>query len=386
MKFFRKMFVKDYKNVSNAAVRTRYGVAAGIFGLVSNAVLFALKLAVGLIGGSITIVADAVNNLSDAGSSAVTLVGFKISSRPADKEHPFGHARFEYISGLIVSFVVLVIGVMLIKDSIGKIISPEDVSVSVYTYAVLAAAIALKIVQALLYVDFSKAINSLALKSAAADSRNDVIATIAVLVSTVVIDATGVNIDGYMGAAVSLFIIISGILLLKEAVNPILGEEPNPELVKQIRDKILSYDGVIGMHDLVIHNYGAANCFVIAHVEVPAKVDVMKSHDIIDNIEHDFKSEMGITLNIHMDPVDTGNKELDALRERVLAVLERLDTTLTLHDFRMVKGDTHTNLLFDVVIPYECTLKLEDIKAAVENEFLNDDMKYYFIIGEDRPV
>jgi cation diffusion facilitator family transporter len=384
MKFIRKLLVKDYKNVSDAAVRTRYGVAAGIFGLISNALLFAGKLAVGIAGGSITVIADAVNNLSDMGSGAVTLAGFKIASRPADKEHPFGHARFEYIAGLIVAFAVLSIGVLLLKDSIEKIIIPKAVAVGVYTYAVLGCAIALKIVQALVYGDFAKAVKSLALKSSAADSRNDAIATCAVLVSAIVIDKTGVNIDGYMGVAVSLFIIISGALLVKSSINPILGEKSDPELVKKIREKILSYDGVRGMHDLVIHNYGAANCFVIAHVEVSADVDVMISHDIIDNIEHDFQTEMGIKLNIHMDPVDTDDKELESLKQRVLAVLERMDTSLTLHDFRRVRGDSHTNILFDVVVPYDCPLKLDAIKSAVEKEFANDKTKYYFVIEMDR--
>ena len=392
MKFIRKLFVKDYQDTQNPKVRTRYGLSAGIFGIVTNAILFAFKLAIGLIGNSITIVADAINNFSDAGSSVVTLVGFKLSATPPDKDHPFGHARYEYIASLFVSVVVLFIGIMLFKSSIEKCITPEQVTVSVYTYIVLGVAIAMKLVQMLLYLDFSKAIGSGALKASAVDSRNDVLTTLAVLISTIVIDVAGdkispkVSVDGIMGIAVSLFIIVSSVLLLKDAISPILGEKPPKELVDKITAKILSYDGVIGVHDLVVHSYGASHCVVVAHVEVPASVEITKSHDIIDNIEHDFWNEMHIRLNIHMDPVDTENADLAVLKLRAQNALSALDENLSLHDFRLVSGQTHTNMLFDVVIPYDSKITLDDVQNAMQNEFGNDETKYFFVIDVDRKM
>ncbi len=392
MKFIRKLFIKDYQDTKNPKVRFRYGLVAGVFGIISNALLCVFKLIVGIIGNSITIVADAINNLSDAGSSVVTLVGFKLSATPPDKDHPFGHARYEYVTSLLVSVTVLFIGILLLKSSIEKCITPEAVSVSVYTYVVLGAAIAMKLVQMLIYLDFSKAINSGALKASAADSRNDVLATVAVLISTIVIDVAGdkispkVSVDGIMGIAVSAFIIVSSILLIKESISPILGEKPPKELVDKITAKILSYDGVIGVHDLVVHSYGENHCFVVAHVEVPQDVEITKSHDVIDNIEHDFWNEMHVRITIHMDPVDTKNEKLAELKLRAQNALANLDEGLSLHDFRIVSGQTHTNMIFDVVIPYDSELSLDDVKNAMKREFANDPVKYFFVIDVDRKM
>lgn len=392
MKFIRKLFIKDYQDTQNPKVRFRYGLVAGIFGIISNALLCVFKLIVGIIGNSITIIADAINNLSDAGSSVVTLVGFKLSATPPDNDHPFGHARYEYITSLLVSVTVLFIGILLLKSSIEKCITPEEVGVSVYTYVVLGVAIAMKLVQMLIYLDFSKAINSGALKASAADSRNDVLATVAVLISTIVIDVAGdkispkVSVDGIMGIAVSAFIIVSSILLIKEAMSPILGEKPPKELVDKITAKILSYNGVIGVHDLVVHSYGENHCFVVAHVEVPADVDITKSHDVIDNIEHDFWNEMHVRITIHMDPVDTKNKQFAVLKLRAQNAIANLDENLSLHDFRLVSGQTHTNMLFDVVIPYGSNITLNDVKDALKKEFGNDPVKYFFVIDMDRKM
>lgn len=392
MKFIRKLLIKEYQDTKNPKVRFRYGLVAGIFGIISNALLCVFKLIVGIIGNSITIVADAINNLSDAGSSVVTLVGFKLSATPPDNDHPFGHARYEYVTSLLVSVTVLFIGILLLKSSIEKCITPEAVSVNVYTYVVLGAAIAMKLVQMLIYLDFSKAINSGALKASAADSRNDVLATVAVLISTIVIDVAGdkispnVSVDGIMGIAVSAFIIVSSILLVKESISPILGEKPPKELVDKITAKILSYDGVIGVHDLVVHSYGENHCFVVAHVEVPQDVEITKSHDVIDNIEHDFWNEMHVRITIHMDPVDTKNEKLAELKLRAQNALANLDEGLSLHDFRIVSGQTHTNMLFDVVIPYDSKLSLDDVKNAMKREFANDPVKYFFVIDVDRKM
>ncbi len=384
MNWLKKILIKDYASTEKAEVRIRYGTVAAVIGIISNVVLFAFKLLVGILGSSITIMADAVNNLSDAGSSVVTLVGFRLSGRPADKQHPYGHARYEYISALVVAVIVLIIGVLLCKSSVEKIISPVVTTVTVFTYVVLCVAIVLKIVQMLIYRDFSKSIKNYALRASSCDSRNDVIATTVVLISTIVIDTTGVNIDGYMGIAVSLFIVISAIMLIRDTINPLIGAEPDRELVDKIRTKIFSYTGVIGMHDLMIHNYGATACFVIAHVEVDAKVPIMESHDMVDNIEHDFWTEFNIHLNIHIDPIDLDDEERGKLEERAKAVLKGIESDLTLHDFRIVRGSSHTNLLFDVVIPFESNVSLSSVKDAMEKEFNSGEKKYFFVIEEDR--
>lgn len=387
MKFIRKLFIKNYEDTKNPVVRYKHGLVAGIFGIISNVILCVFKLIVGIIGNSITVIADAVNNLSDAGSSAVTVFGFKLSSLPADSEHPFGHARYEYISGLVVSVIILVIGVLLMKSSIEKCITPEEVNCSVFTYVVLGFAILMKFFQMMLYLSFSKAIDSGALKASAMDSRNDIIATTAVLISTIIIDTTGVNIDAYMGIAVSLFIIISAVMLIRESMSPILGEKPDKELVDRLTAKIKSYDGVLGIHDLVIHSYGQTKCFALCHVEVDASVNIITSHDIIDNIEHDVYNELGIVLNIHLDPVDLTDEEMLTLKKIAESVLEKEAPALSMHDFRIVKGDTHTNILFDIVLPFGDKTDLKEIKDRMAEEFKKiNDTTYFFVVDVDRQL
>ena len=256
MRWLKKLLIKDFESTGKPEVRTRYGVAAGVFGICSNAVICALKLAVGFVSGSVAVIADAVNNLSDAGSSAVTVAGFKLAARPADREHPYGHARYEYIGALVVAVIILIVGVLLCKSSVEKMISPEAVSTDVWTYVVLAASIVMKLVQMAIYLDFAKSISSGALKAAAADSRNDVIATSAVLIAAIVMDATGVNVDAYFGLAVSLFIVVSSFRYILEAADPLIGTRPPTEVVDALKEKILSYVGVIGVHDLAVHSYG----------------------------------------------------------------------------------------------------------------------------------
>lgn len=379
----KKLFIKDYKMTEKPNVRFKYGVTAGIIGIFSNVLLFAGKIAVGLIGNSITVIADAVNNLSDAGSSVITVFGFKMSSKPADKEHPYGHARFEYISGLFVAFIVLAIGLLLAKSSVEKIITPEEISISVITYVVLGMAVAIKLFQMLLYLDFGKAIKSEALRASAMDSRNDIITTSAVLIATAVMQIFSINIDGYMGAAVSIFIIISAIKLIKDTIDPLIGTMPSEDLVNEIKDKLLSYSGVLGIHDLMVHNYGATEYFAFVHVEVDAKVDALVSHDMIDNIERDFMRELNIHMSIHTDPIIVDDPKLDALKARVKSTVAALSDKLTIHDFRMVSGVTHNNLLFDVIVPYEVNITKDEIHVALEKEFSNDEEKYYFVFNVD---
>ena len=364
--------------------RVKYGMTAGVLGIISNVALCAAKLIVGFIGNSITIVADAVNNLSDAASSVITVFGFRISARPADKEHPFGHHRYEQISALIVAILVLAIGVLLGKSSIEKIIIPEETAVTTLTYIVLAVAIVLKLGQMAMYLYFSKKISSDSLRAAAADSRNDTISTGAVLIAAIVTDVAGVNIDGYMGLAVSLFIVVSSLMLIKDTVSPLLGEPPTKEFVENVRKKLLSYEGVLGIHDLMVHNYGAtSSTYVSVHVEVDARGDIMKAHDMIDNIERDFHKE-GLNLTVHMDPVETDNPEVIENLERAREILASLNTGLSLHDFRMVIGDTHTNILFDVVIPFDSKIAPQDIEKAFADAYADEGKQYFFIINYDR--
>ena len=383
MEWLKKLLIKDYKSVGRPEVRTRYGVTAGVFGICSNAVICALKLAVGFVSGSVTVIADAVNNLSDAGSSAVTVAGFKLASRPADREHPYGHARYEYIGALVVAVIILIVGVLLCKSSVEKIVTPEEVSVDVWTYVVLAASIVMKLVQMWLYLDFAKSISSGALKAAAADSRNDVIATGAVLVAAVIMDVAGVNVDAYFGLAVSLFIVVSSFKYILEAADPLIGTRPPEEVVKTLKDKVLSYDGVIGMHDLAVHSYGEGRYFAVAHLEVPAKDDIMFAHELADNIERDVKAELGIQLTLHIDPIDNEDEEMLALKERCMKVVKTFGDGFSLHDFRLVKGMEHTNILFDVEVPFENKVALSDVEKKLEEEFAGDEMKYYFVLSRD---
>lgn len=387
MRLIKKLFIKDYKNTTDSKVRFKYGFVAGIFGILSNLLLFVGKLFIGLLSGSITIIADAINNLSDMGSCAIVLFGFKLSSKPADSEHPFGHERYEQIMALIVAVIVMAIGVLLSKSSIEKLISPEPTTVSVTTYVILGLAILVKIFQMFLYSDFAKSINSDVLKASSIDSRNDVISTSAVLVAMVLVNIFGnisFSIDGAFGLIVSIFIIISAVKLIKETIGPLLGEMPDKDFVQSLKDKILSYDGVLGLHDFVIHSYGANNYFVNAHVEVSSKVDVMISHDMIDNIERDFKEQLNIVLSIHMDPIETDNEEVNFNKKKVEVILKNIDESLSFHDFRMVFGETHTNILFDVVIPFASKLTLNDIKTELEKQYEKEEMKYFFVLGLDR--
>ncbi len=387
MEFIKKLFIKDYKNIEDKNVRFRYGVVAGIIGIISNLILFLTKIFIGFVSASITIIADAINNLSDMASSCIVIFGFKLSSKPADSEHPFGHERYEQIMALIVAVIVTAIGILLAKSSIEKIISPEDVLVNIWTYIILVASILIKFFQMMLYNNFAKTINSKVLKASSIDSRNDIITTSSVLLAIIIIDLVGdigFSIDGIFGLIVSMFIIISSFNLLKEAINPLLGERPNEEFVEKLRAKILSYDGVLGIHDFVIHSYGANKFFANVHVEVSSKVDVMISHDLIDNIERDFKENLNIDLSIHMDPIEVDNEEVSTNKARVEEILRDIDPALSLHDFRMVIGETHTNILFDVVVPFDNNITLQEINDVLTNAYIDMDKKYYFVITLDR--
>lgn len=378
-----RLFIKDYQNIGDAQVRESYGKFAGIVGIASNVLLFLIKMTVGILFHSISVTADAVNNLSDSASSLVTLIGFKLSGKPADAEHPYGHARMEYLSGLAVSFIILFLGIQLFVSSIHKILAPEETRFGVLAVAILVVSILIKLWQSLFYRKIGKLIHSLTLTAAAADSRNDILATSAVLLAMVITHATGYNLDGYMGALVALFILVSGVKLVMETSNPLLGMAPNRELVERIYRKILSYDHIIGLHDLTVHTYGPSKCFASVHCEVSADQDIMVSHDIIDNIERDFLVEEGIHLVIHLDPVDTGNPRTNELRQQVEALLKKISPELEMHDFRVVWGVTHTNIIFDVVVPYDFHWSDHELVQRITRQIYAINPSYHSVITVD---
>ena len=339
-------------------VRTKCASCAGIVGILSNFLLAVMKMVMGIITNSISITADAVNNLTDAASSVITLIGFRLSSKPADKEHPYGHRRIEYLTGLIVSMVITVLGVDFFISSATSIFSPEPTEFSPLAVVILVVSIAVKLWQCGFYITVGKHIESTALIAAASDSRNDVVTTFAVLVGALISKFTGVDLDGWFGCAVAGFIIWSGINLVIETSDPLLGEAPSPELVKKVGDRIMSYDGILGYHDLVIHDYGPDRCFASVHAEVPAEQNIIVSHDLIDRIENDFLKETGIHVVIHLDPVVTNDPEQNRLHGELLRIMnevsEEVGGSVTMHDFRMVRGTTHTNLIFDIAVPVDC--------------------------------
>lgn len=381
----RKIFIKNYKEVEDPDVRNKYGKVAGIFGIITNLFLGAIKLVIGYISKSVSITADAVNNISDTASSALTMVGFKLANKKPDHNHPYGYARYEYVSGFVIAMLMLIMGLVFAKESIVKIIYPEELVINMATYIVLFVAIAGKGLQMFVYLDFAKTINSNTLKTTAVDTRNDIISTTAILISMIIMSTLKINIDGYIGFAVSIFVVYSSCQMIKEVLEPIIGIIPTKERVEEIRSKILAYDYVQGIHDLVIHNYGVHNDFITVHVEIDASMDMVKAHDLIDNIENDFKRETGTDLTIHMDPVVLGNEKVDKLKEMVTKEIENLDKELQIHDFRIVSGTTHTNILFDCVVPYEKNYTKEEIELYLERNIKSEDETYYYVVEIDRP-
>ena len=364
--------------------RTRYARRAGVFGIVSNLVLGVLKIIIGLLTGSIGIVADAVNNISDCASSALTILGFTLAEKKPDREHPYGHARYEYLFGFTIGIVMLLTGVLFAKESIEKIIHPQELSITVATFVVLALAIVVKAVQMVVYLRCSKAIDSPALKASAEDSRNDIFTTAGILVAMSVMAITGINIDGLFGLAVSILVVISSIQTIKEQIAPLIGIKPTQERVKIITDKIMSYPGVLGIHDLVLHNYGVHNDFVTVHVEVDEAQSIVEIHDIVDKIEMDFKDELGISITIHMDPVQVGNEKLDAIKEKIAVALNKLDSEITFHDVRMVDGKDLTKVILDCVVPPEKHYGAEQIAGYLKSEVICD-FSLDFVVEIDIP-
>ncbi len=379
-----RRFVKNHENIRDASVRAAYGRLSGVVGIIANTVLFVSKLIVGIMSGSVSVAADAVNNLSDTSSSLISLIGFKLASRPADEGHPYGHGRYEYLSGLMVALIIMVIGAELLRDSAARIINPAKVSFGIVTAVVLAVSVIVKLRLAIFNGKIGRKINSETLIAAAADSRNDCLSTGAVLAAGVISHFTGVELDGYMGAAVALFILYSGFTLVRSTLDPMLGKAPDKDQSDAIRRKILSYDGVLGTHDLMIHDYGPGRQFASVHVEMAAEDDVVKNHDIIDRIERDFLRNDGLNLIIHFDPIRSDNSEVSDLRAVISEEIKKLDPRLTIHDLEIEKTAGKPNVTFDCVIPSDMEIGEKEIKTYLKNIVSSKRPQYGCTVNIDR--
>lgn len=378
-----KLFIKNSENYSDKNVRTSYGMLSSITGIVLNLILAGAKYSAGIISGSISITADAINNLSDAGSSIVSFFGVKISAKPPDKDHPYGHGRVEYISAFIVSFFVLFMGVELLKDSVGKIINPEPVKFSFLSLAILVISILCKLWLGVFNKTLGKKINSAPMMAVMKDSFSDCLATGVAAVSIIVSAFSDINIDGYLGVVVAVFIFIAGFDILKETLGDILGRPPETEFVEEITEKIMSYPHVCGVHDMIIHDYGPSCRFASVHAEVPSDEDIMELHDIIDGIERDIYNEYGMLTSIHMDPVVINDERINELKKLTQDSVSRIDERLSIHDFRVVEGPSHTNLIFDVLLPSDMKCSNREICQKIEDEISKIDERFFCVITVD---
>ncbi|MEF9959900.1 MAG: cation diffusion facilitator family transporter [Niameybacter sp.] len=379
-----RLFIKTPEDIKNPYIRQKYGLLGSFVGIGCNIFLFISKLLIGILSSSVSIMADAVNNLSDAASSIVTLIGFKLSAKPADEDHPFGHARVEYIAGLVVSFIIIFLGLQLGLSSVRKIFSPEPIQVSTWTIVVLVLSIGVKLWMSFFNRHLGTAINSSTLKATATDSLNDVLATSSILVSLGIFYFTSLNLDGFIGFLVACFIIYSGINIIRETINPLLGEAPTLELVEQIQNKLLSYEGILGIHDLMVHNYGPNRCFASVHAEVSASENILVSHDLIDSIERDFMIDLSIHLVIHLDPIIKDDALSNSLHELVNTCISEIDPLLSIHDFRAVQGVTHTNLIFDVSVPHHLKTSDKELAYLIDTRIKKYDGTFHCVITVDR--
>jgi len=364
-----KSFIKDKDNIGDKNIRQKYGYLGGFVGIACNVALSGAKIAIGLMINSIAITADAVNNLSDAASSIITVIGFKITNKPADREHPFGHGRIEYISAMVVSFMVILAGFEFLKSSFDRVRNPETVKFDIMPFSVLLLSIGVKVWLSRFYKKIGRKIGSKAMEASAADSLSDVITTSVVALSLLASLWTTFPVDGYVGLLVSALIIYSGISLTKDTLNPLLGEAPEPEFIKSVTERVLSYDGIIGIHDMIVHNYGPGRCVVSLHAEIPASMDIMKAHDVIDLAEQEISEEMDIHMVIHMDPINIDDKVVQETQNQITELISEMHEELTIHDFRIVGGEGHKNLIFDLVVPFEYDEKMaRDLSSEVARE------------------
>ena len=383
IEFLARVFIRHRDALSPSALRQAYGQLCGAVGIGLNLLLFAGKLFAGSLSGSIAITADAFNNLSDAGSSLVTLLGFRLAGRKPDPEHPFGHGRMEYISGLVVAGLILLMGVELGKSSLEKIIHPEEIVSSPLVLAILAVSVAVKLYMFYYNRSVGRKIKSAAMSATATDSLSDAVSTTAVLIATLVGQLTDLNIDGWVGLLVALFILFSAYKAAKETLSPLLGQTPEPEFVERIQQIVLSYPEVQNVHDLIVHDYGPGRVMISLHAEVPADGDLLQLHDVIDNAEHRLKKELGCMAVIHMDPIVTNDEHTDALRMAVAEKVKTIDPRLTIHDFRIVPGPTHTNLIFDTVVPYDVKLSADEVRRRIGALVQELDEKYFAVVQID---
>lgn len=388
-KLLVKLFIKNYQDTSNPTIRAKYGSLAGVVGICVNIILFLVKVLAGIVSGSISIITDGINNLTDASSSIITLVGFKMSTKPADEDHPFGHQRIEYLTGVIISFIILFIGIFLGIESVKKLIDPSMPTPNIFVYIILGVSILGKLWLAIFNRKMGKDIDSSTLKATSQDSLNDSISTTVVLIVNIICHIFAsvpflVYLDGLTGIALSIMILVSGIKTLKETMDPLIGSNPTKEDVDKISKIVESYEGVLGIHDLVIHNYGPNKTFASIHVEVDAKVDVMISHDLMDVIEREVREKHGIDLTIHMDPINIDDEETINTKEKVIEIVKRIDESLTIHDFRMVKGITHTNILFDIAIPIKFKMTKQELRKYLSQEIKELDEKYMLVLQIDQ--
>lgn len=378
-----KLFIKN-QDTEQPEVRQAYGILSGIVGIFFNLLLFLCKFFAGRISNSISITADAFNNLSDAGSSVITLIGFKMAGQKPDPTHPFGHGRIEYLSGLAVSAAILLMAVELFKSSVSKLLHPEAVSFSPLIAGILVVSILVKCYMFLYNRAISKKIHSEAMRATASDSLSDTLSTAVVLLTTLIAHFSGVSLDGTCGILVALFIFYTGITSARDTLNPLLGQAPDPAFVKQIEELVLSYDGVLGIHDLLVHNYGPGRVMISLHAEVPSDGDILTLHDMIDNIERRLQECLKCDAVIHMDPICTNDPSVNALRTTVCGFLAEIDDTLSLHDFRVVKGPTHTNIIFDVLIPFRFRLSDEEVCRILKERISGLEGNYFAVICVDK--
>lgn len=380
-----RLFVKDADNTENPAVHTSIGKMAGFTGICCNILLFLGKLLAGLLSGSVSILADAINNLSDAGSSLVTLLGFYLAQRPADKEHPYGHARYEYLSGLVVSTLILVIGLELGKSSFEKVLHPQPILATPVVWGVLTVSLCLKLWMSHFFRTLGARIRSVTLTAASADSRNDVIATAGVLLGYIVSSLFGVNVDGIVGLGIAAFILWSGIGIARDTISPLLGAR-DPELVKKLSALVLSHEKVLGIHDLLVHDYGPGQCFASVHAELSAEEDPLACHDIIDDIEQDAWERLNVHLVIHYDPVMTNDAEWNRMRTLTEGWVRQVNPRLSIHDFRMVRSTRQTKLVFDLAIPYDMALSAREVQTFIAEQLQKEGRDYQTIIHLDRQM
>lgn len=379
-----KIFIKNYKDINNSNVRIEYGSLAGKFGLLSNLFIGLLKLIIGFISNSISIIVDAFNNITDSISSIFTIMGFTLSNKKPTKTHPYGYARYEYVCGFVISLMMFLVGAIFVKESIVKIFNNQELVITPITYIILFIGIIVKYFQMKVYYNFSKKINSNALKTCGIDTKNDIITSFGILLSMIIMDIFNINIDGYVGLFVSVIVIYSSIKAIKEILEPIIGIRPTEEQVNEIKNKILSYDSVLGIHDLVIHNYGVNNDFITVHVEVDSRMNMMDAHELVDNIEKDFK-ENNKDLTIHIDPVVVGDKKVDELKEKVIESIKKLDNELDIHDFRVIKDRSHIKVIFECAVPHHKEYSKEEIIKYLKKSIKDNEYKYYYVVEIENP-